>query len=586
MSTFDFTMSAQTIQALGWALGWAILHSLWIGLLIGLAFGVLKHFLRLHVQARYWLGIVCLLAFSLAQVAVFVRPFVSNSAAFSISAVGAPSAVAADFFIEARPAPTFAATRESRVHSGYLNWTFAVALAWLFGVVISAFRLVRSHHALNLLARNAHKLAPSHVLFAYFKRVWQPLIESLDLPQVRFAISELIDVPCVIGSIKPIILMPAALLARLPVNQLELVLIHELSHIKNGDLWINSGQIALEVLMFYHPIVHWISADVRATRERRCDQAVLALRATPVSYANTLLSLEEFRVEFRGELHQLALAATGGELSVRVREILAVRTVRGGGAPRANMRGIAVLSFAVMVALAGAISSAYVVPQGKPTEPLVHASDEYNEKPQLPANSTVGVWQQRRPDKKMFALANAIAPNKPLAEVLRPATQLRRVQNVGQVAFLARKVLRPTNIRHAELGVKLALAPIHLAHSAIQIPVVNANTTPEPSTLTAVRSPRVLARVQPVFAPGLKSLEMFSLSFSLNAAGKPQAIQLAAGRASQEQLRAAQTALTQWQFDPEASAKYGDRRLTQSFSFQEISATGRCAPRVGTRICR
>ncbi len=666
MSAFDLAIGTHSVQALGWAIGWAVLHSLWIGALIGLIFSVLRHSLRQHIQARYWLGIVCLLAFCVAEVAVFARPLISKNAenfAFTSNAAPLPRDVSAAIFA-AKPTPSVDGVSpegdtekrvspegdtekrvspegdtEKRVSpegdteksvspegdtgkrvspegdtgksvqavtaaSGHANWTFAVALVWLFGVVISAIRLVRSHHALNSLARNAHKLTPSHALFAQFKRVWQPLIESLNLPNVRFAISELIDVPCVIGSLKPMILMPAALLARLPVDQLELVLIHELSHIKNGDLWINSGQIALEVLMFYHPVVHWISADVRATRERRCDHAVLALRATPVSYAHTLLSLEEFRIEFRSELPNLALAATGGELSARVREILAVRRSKPRHRARANMRGVAVLSLAAMVALAGAIASALVLTGAKPVVST----------PSAPARDSLfavsPVQRDLSPDVDTTEIARArtaaIAPAYAtvIAE-LKPTARLSRAQNnlhaaaesdTGKTTVVfARRVLRPSHDQSTKLPARSPPAVIdgltsirtaHLLSLAAQatrqrIQPEHARATHQPS-----RTPRVLARVQPTFAPGLKTRQMFSLSFGLDAAGKPQAIRLAAGRPSQEQLRAAQTALAQWQFDPAASEKYTGGRLTQSFSFQEISATGRCPPRVGTRICR
>lgn len=551
MSGLQLGFGFQALQALGWAL----LHSLWIGVIVGVAFSVLRRLFCDQISFRYWLGVVCLFAFAGIEIVLFV-----NAVLGAVSLP--PELLSGPATITALSGVVVHGEMLTNIEASSMPLTLLISFAWLLGVGVSVWRLMRAQHALHLLAFNAKS-----DLDLVFDRLCAPLFAMLDLrTKVRFAVSELIDVPCVIGLFKPMVILPAALLARMPQDQLELVLLHELSHIKNGDLWINSAQIALEVLMFFHPVVHWISADVRTTRERRCDRAVLSVRAAPVRYAHALVSLEEFRHEFR----DLALTATGGELNARVREILASRERVISVHSRRTMHGTVLLSVVATVALAGAISSAFI-PQVDPLSEAA-ASDKVLEQPALlatryPLPTPAPVFAE--PSRQ--ALVASAAQSAPIAQALakRAAATVRPVLIASRNRLAFRPLPKPSveQIVANELAITVTkLGGISVATSVVQ-------------------PPKVIARVLPTFALGQKKLQAFALSFSLNSDGVPQRIRLAHGQASEKQLLAAQTALAQWRFEPEASAKFVGKRLEQQFSFQELSS-GRCKPSVGTRICR
>ncbi len=551
MNSLPLGFGFQALQALGWAL----LHSLWIGVIIGVVFSVLRHLFRDQISFRYWLGVVCLFAFASIEIVLFANALLG---AVSLP----PELLSGRATITALDGVVVAGEMLPNIEAGSMPLTLLISFAWLLGVGVSVWRLMRAQHALRLLAFNAKS-----DLDLGLERLCAPLLAMLDLrTKVRFAVSELIDVPCVIGLFKPMVILPAALLARMPRDQLELVLLHELSHIKNGDLWINAAQIALEVLMFFHPVVHWISADVRATRERRCDRAVLHVRAAPVRYAHALVSLEEFRHEFR----DLALAATGGELNSRVREILASRARVITVHSRPTMHGTVLLSVVATVALTGAISSVFI-PHPVPA-PAPAAPDKVIEQPALLATlnpqptpapvfaePSLQVLTASAPQRTPIAIAQA----KSAAVIARPVLFASR----NRLAFRALPKPRLTQIAADELTSTLT----EIGSIAV-----------DPSV---VQPPKVIARVLPTFALGQKKLQAFALSFSLNSDGVPQRIRLARGQASEKQLLAAQTALAQWRFEPKASAKFVGKRLEQQFSFQELSF-GRCKPAVGTRLCR
>ena len=84
-------------------------------------------------------------------------------------------------------------------------------------------------------------------------------------------ISALVEVPTVIGSLRPVVLLPVSALAGMSPSQLDAILAHELAHIRRHDYLVNLLQTLVETLLFYHPAVWWLSRRIRIERENCCD---------------------------------------------------------------------------------------------------------------------------------------------------------------------------------------------------------------------------------------------------------------------------------------------------------------------------
>jgi GWxTD domain-containing protein len=128
----------------------------------------------------------------------------------------------------------------------------------------------------------------------------------------------LADTPVVIGHFRPVILMPLGLLAGMPPAQVEAILLHELTHIRRFDYFVNLLQTWVESLLFYHPVVWWISGVIRAEREHCSDDVAVAFLADRREYAAALISLEQKRCM----VGNAAPAASGGGLVNRIRRLL------------------------------------------------------------------------------------------------------------------------------------------------------------------------------------------------------------------------------------------------------------------------
>jgi len=149
---------------------------------------------------------------------------------------------------------------------------------------------------------------------------------------VQLVESSLVQVPVVIGFVRPMVLLPTSILTGLPPQHLAAILAHELAHIRRHDYVVNLLQILVETLLFYHPAIWWVSRRIRIERENCCDDIAAGTCASPRAYAEALVCVEEMRPP--GGL--LAMAATGGGNMVARIQRLVGRPVR----PRRETAGV------------------------------------------------------------------------------------------------------------------------------------------------------------------------------------------------------------------------------------------------------
>jgi beta-lactamase regulating signal transducer with metallopeptidase domain len=192
--------------------------------------------------------------------------------------------------------------------------------AWLLGVACLSLRLITSFVAVRRLATRHTSPLPGDVL-----ETAQQLARVMGVGRaIRFLESAVITTPTVIGHLAPIVLLPASAITGLTPEQLRAVLAHELAHIRRHDYLINLAQCLIETLLFYHPAAWVASNRIRLERELCCDDAALANGAESGVYAKALLLIAEAatRAPQTSAASQLAPAATGSDLTLRVKRIL------------------------------------------------------------------------------------------------------------------------------------------------------------------------------------------------------------------------------------------------------------------------
>ncbi|MBF9238299.1 hypothetical protein I2I05_12915 [Hymenobacter sp. BT683] len=354
------------------ALGWTLLHSLWQGALVaGVLAGGMLLLRRQRAEVRYIasagaLGAVVALAgitFGIyfnsgAQKNVLLsapavksnmvsppkqknrpaakaRPIRLAAAEvetpFSTSANGAASATSLP---EALASPAVAATSASsspaRPRAAWLtaslryfdNHLPLFVVAWLLGLLAMSLRMVGG--LLYVQRLRHHRVRP-------LGAVWQARLTALaERSGVRRPValleSALVQVPLVVGHLRPVILLPLGVVAGLPPASLEAILAHEIAHVMRRDYLVNLLQTAAEVLFFYHPAVWFLANCVRTERENCCDDAATALcGGDSLRLARALTALAEWSQSAVVPANpRLALAAMGGRgaLLSRVRRLV------------------------------------------------------------------------------------------------------------------------------------------------------------------------------------------------------------------------------------------------------------------------
>lgn len=190
-----------------------------------------------------------------------------------------------------------------------------LSLAWMIVVLISSIKLLFALQQVNRLS-TTDTIAVNNSLQARFEQ----LIEHFNLwrkPQLLISLKT--EVPMAIGWLKPVILLPAAMMSGLTSAQLEMLILHELAHIRRHDYLVNFLQTLVEILLFFHPGVRWISKQMRYEREYCSDDIAVKHCGNAIAYAHTLADTASLCHKHRhSSIPAMAMAASGGDLKQRV----------------------------------------------------------------------------------------------------------------------------------------------------------------------------------------------------------------------------------------------------------------------------
>lgn len=174
-----------------------------------------------------------------------------------------------------------------------------VAAAWLTGsalwLLLAAVRIWRFQHTLARARLAGPQLRAEVADVARqmgLRRIPQVRLVSAQLPPLVWALT-----------LRPTIVLPAALVLRLSSDQRATLLAHELAHLKRRDHLVRLLEMAALALYWWHPVAWWARRQIERAGEECCDAAVIGLfpqRAR--DYAEALLATVEFLADARPAL--------------------------------------------------------------------------------------------------------------------------------------------------------------------------------------------------------------------------------------------------------------------------------------------
>ncbi len=317
MNTFSFTASV-----LAQSFSYALLYSLWQGgIVYALLFVLLRAFPGANARTKYFLSFNALAVIFLW----FADTWINQYSKLRGTTIYISEAVTSGAFSGvAHPVSVTAATVHGLdILSGYLprleRFVPAILCIYCIGLAFMLLRFVVNIVQLRSLSVSGVSLPENK--WSEFVSRWQ---YHFGIPHnVRLLLSRRVNVPMMLGTLKPIILLPVATISSLSTEQVEAILLHELAHIKRYDYLFNLLQTAVETILFFNPFVWLMSSVIRREREHCCDDLVLSSAADPFHYAKALALIEDHRINS----NSLALAATGNrkQLFHRIKRIMEMK---------------------------------------------------------------------------------------------------------------------------------------------------------------------------------------------------------------------------------------------------------------------
>ena len=277
------------------ALGWATLNSIWQMALLWCCFVGANYFFKLSAAKKYFFSVTATFAGAVWFFATFLLYY---NGYFS-----------SRFTFNEQAAVPLKATMP-------LVLT-AASITYLLLLSVPAYRLYYNWKQVQFFRKNG--LGKVEIQYKIFIK---KISAQLGIKKnVGIYFSEMVRSPLTIGYLKPLILLPMASINNLTVQQVEAVLLHELSHIKRFDYLVNILISIVHTILYFNPFTRLLIRVVQEERENCCDQMVLQFGYDKVSYASALLSLEKTSIQS----HAFVLGAAGKRnLLSRIEKIIGI----------------------------------------------------------------------------------------------------------------------------------------------------------------------------------------------------------------------------------------------------------------------
>jgi len=169
-----------------------------------------------------------------------------------------------------------------------LSFKAYLMFVWLVGVgVLAGWLALR----LRQLRRISENCADSDQLPEWFSGVLADTAGRLKLRRLpKVVLSGDVVSPAVFGVFRPVLLMPAKDMGKLSRRDAEHILLHELAHIKRGDLKVHAFYMMLQIVYWFNPLLWVVRRQLQHLRELCCDATVAwILRERTADYRETLL---------------------------------------------------------------------------------------------------------------------------------------------------------------------------------------------------------------------------------------------------------------------------------------------------------
>lgn len=317
-------MLTNQINTYLYAIGNGMLHSIWIAALLLLAYLGITRIWKLSASSKFTLAVV---ANGIVLLSFFIAITANAQHAWTLPMAAQTWLQTALQIVRIQLIPILAAAY-CIVSVGML---LRLAMGW--------------HNISNMRQHNLQKPAVDIRLFVQEKAQWLHIQQP-----VKVWLSNHISSPMTVGFLKPVILLPVAIVNQLTPAQVEAILIHELAHIKRYDYLINIGLQIADSFLFFNPFAKQLLKIAYAEREYSCDDWVLQFNYDKQLYAQALLNIGKASLQ---PAMAMGLAnKKHGSLYQRICRLAGIQTVGGLAYSQYIGRSISLLLVIAIISIA------------------------------------------------------------------------------------------------------------------------------------------------------------------------------------------------------------------------------------------
>lgn len=149
------------------------------------------------------------------------------------------------------------------------SWHLFLGLLWILGFLLfSLYHLLRHRQFLKFIKRWGKEVDDSKIL-----EILHSIQNDLKIStSLKLVYCSGINSPMMIGFANPVIILPDT---NKLINEIPLILKHELIHFKRKDLWYKSLVFFVTAVYWFNPIIYLMAKEISIQCELSCDEAVM-----------------------------------------------------------------------------------------------------------------------------------------------------------------------------------------------------------------------------------------------------------------------------------------------------------------------
>ena len=219
---------------------------------------------------------------------------------------------------------------------------------WLTEVAIGITILARAFYVHSIFRRQLMPIEDSR-----YSELLAQLGQRFNISRTpSLALSAATQSPCLMGLLKPVIVIPENLAEQFDDEKIKMIIAHELAHHKRRDLWWCWLPTISRIVFFFNPLV-WVALKKwNIAKEMACDELVLNVtNFSPATYAEVLVNIASKAI--RSRLMASPASISMIQSSSLKRRLLAMSHITNPG--RFSTRSISLFLLILLTAMVGLI---------------------------------------------------------------------------------------------------------------------------------------------------------------------------------------------------------------------------------------